>query len=103
MVSKINSTEIILKAFPEFRKIWEKEIIETWRGESNDSIVMTEFSRYIKEMIAKKDSTKMDTIKLAFKMAEKLMVEGNNTVQDAVATCFLENLINAVAWGDISA
>lgn len=29
------------------------------------------------------------------------MLEGNDKVRDAVATCFLENLINAVAWGRI--
>lgn len=101
MVSTINSTEIILQTFPEFKKIWEKEIIESWGGESNDSVIMIEFSRYIKNMIAKNDIADQSCIKLAFELAEKLMNEGASAVQDAVATCFLENLINAVAWGDI--
>ena len=65
--------------------------------------IMVEFSHYIKDILAKNDAANRDAIKLAFELAEKFMIEGDDSVKNAVATCFLENLINAVAWGDISA
>jgi hypothetical protein len=36
-------------------------------------------------------------------MIEHLMLQGDDAVKDAVATCFLENLINRTSAGDIPA
>lgn len=40
---------------------------------------------------------------VVFDVAERLMVEGDNEVKDAVATCFLENLLNVASAGRIDA
>jgi hypothetical protein len=104
MVSEPEVLEVFLKSFPDFKIIWEKEIGETWEGNSPGlSLDMAEFSHYIEDLILENNSKNESTIKKAFELAEKFMLEGKNRVQDAVATCFLENLINAVAWEAIPA
>jgi hypothetical protein len=104
MVSENKCFEIILENFPDFKELWEKEIEETWEGTSPGLCLdFAEFSHYIRDMIAKNNNDDKSTIELAFQIAEMLMNEGDDRVKDAVATCFLENLINAVAWERISA
>lgn len=104
MVSEIEILEILSREFPGFKDAWEKEVNDIWDGDNPGlSLTLAGFSHYIKDLIAENNVNNKDTIELAFKLAEKFMVEGDSRVQDAVATCFLENLINAVAWGRIPA
>jgi hypothetical protein len=103
MVSKEQCMKMILEYFPKFQEKWQ-EHLDWWEGESaglcND---MAEFSHYIRDLILRKDNKNEEAIKLAFILIERLMVEGTEEVQTAAATCFLENLINAVSWERISA
>ena len=65
---------------------------------------MSCFSHYIIDLIA--DDSKNNhqkEIELTFIFIEKLMNEGTEEVQEAAATCFLENLLNAVSWDTILA
>jgi hypothetical protein len=82
---------IILKTHPEFNDAW-KEYLKYWGGEeaglSND---MLEYSCYFNESFKKIPENKLIGI---FKMIELVMTDGDESVKDAVATCFLENLIN---------
>jgi hypothetical protein len=104
MVSETEILEIFLTKFPEFRDVWKKEVDEIWDGTCPGLYLgLAGFSHYIKDLIAENNPANKNIIHLAFELAEKFMVEGSSRVQDAVATCFLENLINAVAWGRIPA
>jgi hypothetical protein len=104
MISENKCFEIILETFPKFKQLWEKERESGWKGPIRGLCLdLAEFSHYIEDMIAKNNNNDKSTIELAFQIAEMLMNEGDDKVQEAVATCFLENLINAVSWDSISA
>jgi len=104
MVSEIEVINIILDKFPDFEEYWKQEVEELW-GEDNPGVSadMVVFSHYIKDLIIKNNKADEDVIEQSFILAEYLMKEGTVKVKDAVATCFLENLINAVAWERIPA
>lgn len=91
----------ILKKFPGFEKKWQEHL--AWWGEdvpglSND---MSSFSDYILELLQNDEHA--DELKEIFAFIEELMTDGSKEVQEAVATCCLENLINATSWDRISA
>lgn len=92
---------LVLEKFPNFRKSWQ-EHLNWWGGDKpgfgND---MSAFYRYVHELLVKDPSTL--EIKEIFSFIEFLMQEGDQSVGDVTATCFLENLINAVAWKTIPA
>ena len=83
--------KIILQQVPGFRERWQAHR-EYWEGEDaglcND---MSEFSEYVVDLIADEQSADLPMI---FELIERLMVKGDQDVQNAAATCFLENLIN---------
>jgi hypothetical protein len=101
MVSKEQCMKMILEHFPKFQEKWQ-EHLDWWEGESaglcND---MSAFSKYVLELLQNKSDD--NEVKDIFIFIEKLMVEGTQEVQDATATCFLENLVNATSWNRISA
>ncbi len=100
MVTEEQVMNLILQKFPSFNDAWEKHLA-WWENDKpglcNDISV---FSRYVIELIQKGESE--EKLKEIFTFVEKLMNEGSQKVQEAVATCFLENLINATSWETIS-
>jgi hypothetical protein len=91
MISKKDCIQSTLEKFPEFQETWQ-EHLDWWEGEEaglcND---MSQFSHYVTELIIEKKSDNLPEI---FNFVETLMVDGDLDVQNAAATCFLENLIN---------
>jgi hypothetical protein len=101
MVSKEQVIPAMLNNFPEFEVTWTKHV--EWWGEDEAGFYndVGAFSRYVIDVITnnKNDSQ----IPKIFSFAEYLMTEGEHEVQEAIATCFLENLINATSWNTIPA
>ena len=104
MVSKIEILKKLFNLFPPFEKFFEDEIDKLWGEDLGIHMNMSSFSNYIIDLIAN-DSQKnhQKEIELTFIFMEQLMNEGSEEVQEAVATCFLENLLNAVSWETIPA
>lgn len=92
MITEENCIPLILQQCPHFTERWQ-EHLEYWKGEEAGLCIdMAFFSRYVIELIVDKKSDQLPEI---FALIEQLMIEGDQQVQEAVATCFLENLINA--------
>lgn len=81
----------IIAEFPAFKTYWD-DYLQRWRGESPGfSLELSEFARFIHDSIVG-DGT-VDLLK-AFNLIEELMTKGDDEMQDAAATCILENLQN---------
>lgn len=104
MLSKIEILETLFNLFPPFEKFRAEEIEELGEEDRSFHTDMIDFCTYIIKLIAN-DSEKnhQKEIELTFIFIEKLMNEGSEEVQEAVATCFLEDLLNAVSWERIPA
>lgn len=99
MVSDQQVIEKINECFPTYKKI-RKEYIELFGENSGIFGEMSAFSHFIIDSLIKENVKKADLKKL-FEFIEQVMNEGSDTSKDAIATCLLENLINAVAWKKI--
>ncbi len=99
MVSNNNCMNLILDMVPEFKAAWQDHL-DFWgsdqAGLSND---MAEFSSFLIANIEKISEERKQDI---FLFAEKCLEEGDESVKDAIATCFLENILNAVSDEAIS-
>ena len=91
--------ELILNKVPEFEPAWQAHL-EFWDGDeaglSND---IAEFSAYLIENLA---SISSDRRKELFLFIESCLIEGDKLVKDAISTCLLENLLNAVSGERVS-
>jgi hypothetical protein len=91
MISKAQCMDLIVSGVPEFGQAWEDHK-NYWEGEEaglcND---ISAFSDYVGEQI---NQGKRDNLKTIFDLIEELLTDGDQDVKDAVATCFLENLVN---------
>lgn len=100
MITNQNCLDWILKKFPGFQRRWQS-YLDYWEGEKaglcND---IAEFSRYAEDLIKQ---CRIEELKSIFDAVEQLMTDGDKAVKDAIATCFLENLINQVSAGEILA
>jgi hypothetical protein len=93
-VSQENCMKLILNKFPDFLPLWnaykaeEDEYFKTslW-GE------MSEFSHYIWTLLGAK-TLDPARVKEIFCYMEELLVNGDDDVQNAICTCFLENILN---------
>jgi hypothetical protein len=94
MITEDECIPLILKKFPGFKDTWE-EHLKWWgdevdiRGLGNDFFI---FARYVIERL--KEGNNPDELRQIFLFVEKMMNEGTEDLQEYVATCFLENLIN---------
>ena len=90
---------LILKTVPEFESVWQAHI-EYWgddvAGLSND---LNEFSAFMIGNITEVSGLTKQNI---FLLVEELLNTGDVEVKDAIATCFLENLLNAVSDNKLS-
>ncbi|MFI4937899.1 MAG: hypothetical protein ACHQJ6_05245 [Candidatus Berkiellales bacterium] len=100
MVLANEATKILMEKFPTFKDYSE---LETWRDcfegrEITFHAIMAAFSSYVIDII--NDNPDREKLASIFDLAEYLMCNGEHSVQEAVATCFLENLINVSSHGD---
>lgn len=104
MLSKIEILKTLFNLFPPFEKYRAEEIAGVWGEDLGIYMDMAIFSHYIIDLIAN-DSKKHNQkeIQLTFILIERLINEGTDDVQEAATTCFLENLVNAIAWQTIPA
>ena len=94
MIAKANCMKLILQQVPAFDERWQAHLCywdDEEAGLCND---VAEFSRYVMDLVRTDELANLPAI---FDLVERLMIDGDNEVQDAVATCFLENLLNAAA------
>jgi hypothetical protein len=91
-LNKGHALDLVLSAAPEFRPM-----LESFRAEWGDEVpgLCSEFSELSDFVIAKLQSGATDGLRVLLETVERLMVEGDEEVKDAAATCFLENLMNA--------
>jgi hypothetical protein len=73
---------------------WKAHLESSAEGEHGLCIDLSEFSDHVVDLI-KTDHT--DELKVIFDLVEDLIVSGDAQVRDAITTCFLENLLNAVS------
>jgi hypothetical protein len=99
MITKENCIQVILQQVPEFRERWQAHLL-SWEGEEpglcND---LAEFSLFVVELL--KDGAR-DGLPAIFDLIERLLVDGDDIVKDATATCFLEGLVNVAAARGLS-
>lgn len=105
IISKENCMSLISEKFPEFKPILDaylsnyeiltEEIfgVTPFWGDTSVCGVMNEFSYYVKELLMTKQQN-IPLIKDVCNYIEYLLRHGDEDVQNAAATCFLENLMN---------
>ena len=85
---------LILDKIPDFEPVWQAHL-DFWgddeAGLSND---LAEFASYLVNTLS---SLSSDKRKELFLLVEVCLNEGDEEVKDAIATCLLENLLNAVS------
>ena len=97
MITTSQCFETLLGKFPDFEFYWEDRLL--LMDDIGPHNVMTEFSHYI--MYDKLSSMSLEDRKDLFSFMEECMVHGEEDLQGAVATCFLENLLNVGSAGEI--
>ncbi len=93
MIHKRDTIANLLTSFPGFIENWNAHQLfweEEDAGLCND---LGEFQRYIESLFLVAEPP-LATIAAAFILVEKLLREGDQEVQNAAATCFLENFLN---------
>lgn len=92
-ISKENCMSIILEKFPGFQARWSAYKSD-WEGEETTIYgEMCTFSSYAKRLLAH-GKTDPSFIKEMFSFMEYILENGDEDVQNAVCTCFLENILN---------
>jgi hypothetical protein len=86
-----NAIDHILQAVPGFRPHWEAHL-EFW-GEDSVGITMDmiEFAVYTNRLFENNAETELAVI---FELTESMLWEGTQEIMDAVATGFLESILN---------
>ena len=107
MVLPNKATKTVIDKFPNLQKsiYWEEYyLFVDYNGKEDLECcgVMTTLSMYVRDILSKTLSDeKEQEIKEIFSLIEFFIDEGNQSVQDAASTCFLENLINSTSWGKL--
>lgn len=92
--------KLVLEGIPSFRPQWDA-YLEYWEGEEPGLCMsMSELDDHLCDLMNAGETENLAGI---FALLEQLMVEGDDEVQTAVATCLLENLINQASAGRIPA
>lgn len=102
MVFSGEATKIILNKFPDFQSYADyQECLERYQGEEVSFCgVMSAFTSYVIDFYLLSGNCK--ALYEVFDMIESFVNNGDQSVQDGAATCFLENLINISSHGDFS-
>jgi len=99
MITKEKCINYILQKVPEFQNSWEIHL-NYW--ESEEAGLCNDVSSFARFTIEKTNSKNQELLNTVFAVAEELLIDGDEDVRTAVATCFLENLLNGVSAGTIS-
>lgn len=92
-ITEENCMELILKKFPGFQSAWDS-YKAAWSGETTTIWgEMFEFSSYVSDLLIDEKSNPA-LIGEIFSYIEYLLANGNENVQNAACTCFLENILN---------
>jgi hypothetical protein len=98
MISRADCMNTILRRIPNFEERWQAHL-SYWDGEEPGLCIdVTEFSDYVADLI---NQDRLEALPGIFDLIEQLMVEGDDEVRTAVATCFLENLLNVSSAGKL--
>ena len=93
-LTREEALSLVLEGFSGFAPYWEEYRREwsDWPGEPPGfCLEIAEFSRYLAAVIAGEDEGDLPA---AFALVERFMVEGDEEVHTAAATCCLENTMN---------
>ena len=107
MVLPNEATKTVIDKFPGLQKsiYWEGcYLYVDYNGEKDLECcgIMTALSMYVRDIMnTSLSAEKVQEIKEIFLLIEFFISGGNQSVQNAAATCFLENLINATSWGTL--
>lgn len=108
MVLPNEATKTVIDRFPDLQKSehWEGYYLFMDYTDQEENLrccgIMTTLGRYVEDLLnAPLSIEKKQEIKEIFSLIEFFIKEGNQTVQDAAATCFLENLINYTSAGTL--
>jgi hypothetical protein len=103
MVLANEATKILIEKFPALKDTedWKDYylIINPEEDPAKIHPLLTVLGRYVENELNKTFST--ENLKDIFLLIEFFLNEGEPSVQSAASTCFLENLINYTAWGDL--
>ncbi|MBN2496292.1 MAG: hypothetical protein JXR96_16990 [Deltaproteobacteria bacterium] len=83
------------RCVPEFLQYWKEER-DLWTdedGRAGAHAIMAVFSHLISERLSNR---RLIGMKAVFDLAEELMRDPDDEIPNAVATCFLENIMNRV-------
>ncbi len=98
MILAAKMMPLILHWIPAFRPSWQAHLAY-WGGNPaglcND---MQAFSNYVIQALQQSEALDLPLI---FDLIEHLLKNGEKTVKDVAATCFLENLLNSASTGEI--
>jgi hypothetical protein len=108
MVLPNEATKTVIDKFPDLQKSdhWEYYLEVDYndtRADLRCCRIMVTLGGYVEDILNSSviHTEKKQEIKEIFSLIEFFMVKGNQDVQDAAATCFLENLINSASWGPL--
>ena len=85
-------TELLLETYPQFQPAF-KAHVAAWEGDPRS--LCSDFSALGEFVMDEISAGRMAQMPELFELVERLMNQGTKDVQDAVATCFLENLLNS--------
>jgi hypothetical protein len=98
VITKAQCVALILREVPAFCPTWQ-EHLDCWGDEEagfwNDVAAFSQFFRDVSGDLTNDGCSRI------FDLIEQLMVEGDEDVRNAVATCFLENIANWVGEDDL--
>lgn len=99
MYTAENTMTKILSTFPEFEPKWKKHL-DYWEDEKRSiGIDISEFLDFVATKLATKENY---NYQLIFNTIEDLLVNGDESVSEAIAMEFLENLLNRSSQGEYS-
>jgi len=105
MVFEHDCAEIIAQKFPEFMtsKQWTEDVLYWKKINHKPGLcgIFASFGDFTEGLLNMEPNSPL-LVKI-FDFIEMLMCEGDQTVGDCAATCFLENLINYAGHGSVQA
>ena len=93
MISKEECMNMVLQRVPQFSERWQAHLNYWQREQAGLCLDIAEFAHFVIDLIKGRQTEDLPGI---FDIIEELMVDGDENVRTAVATCFLENLLNLV-------
>lgn len=90
MICKNEVMDFSVQACPSFKEKWEEYLTDIW-DRNSESILYTdlaEFARHLTELVT---NSKLDEMKNIFALTEKLIIEGDHFVQEAIVVGLIED------------